>query len=162
MKQVPLKNVYGYPALSDRIRKYAEVHNATIVISMYNVDPADESMKIVVAGLPFLCSTKIPIIGYRMYDNGAWYRSDLPPKLKPNEIIMSLPKFHAHPTNEELFNLFVNKQVSENMSSRFASYHKLQCLNERVFKVEPKAEAMTVKDSPKPKTAVVAKKAKTK
>jgi len=137
MRSVLLKNVYGYPALSDTIQKYAEARGYRLVLSQYNLKVEDEDTRIVISGLPFLKSTNIPIIGYQMYDNGAWYKTKLPSRLKSNEVHMKLPKFHAHPSHEELYDLFVNNKVSDNMSSRFTSYHALQDLNERVFKVGP-------------------------
>lgn len=144
MTPVLLKNTYGYPALSARIKKYAEAQKAKLIISMYNVDPADEGMKIIIAGLPFLVSTKIPVIGYNMYENGAWYRTNLPPRLKENEITMKLPKFHKHPSHDELYNLFVNNKVGEEMSSRFSTYHSLQDLNERVFTILQKRSVIAL------------------
>lgn len=137
LEYLELENVYGYPALSPMFLKWAKAQsNIQVVISVHNLREVTRSKEfiVVVAGLPFLESSGIPILGYQRNANGVWTKSSLEISLQTNSVKVLLPKMHQEPASTKaLYNFYVNNVMSDDFSSRFKTFHTRECLNDRVF-----------------------------
>jgi hypothetical protein len=140
MRIIEYKNLYGYPAYSVKLRNFAKKKGYRIVCSILNLEEAGpfDGITIACAGLPFLLSAKIPIIGYSVNGLGVWTRNpSLPASLKENVVKLHIPKFHKHPSSDTLAS-FYKTGVVQDMPPKFSSYHTQECLNDRVFRSKHK------------------------
>jgi hypothetical protein len=135
MNLVKVSNIYGYPALSKGFIKWAERMNVDVVVSVHNVEKFQRTKEflIVIAGLPFLESAKVPIIGYVRNGAAIYNRSNMPTKLKPNETTLHIPKFNEQPSSESLYQFYTTEVIPEDWPKRYVNMHETVCLNERVF-----------------------------
>lgn len=135
MRIIDYKNLYGYPAYSVALRNFAKKKGYRVVLSVLNIEEAGlfDGITIAIAGLPFLLSSKIPVIGYAVNGLGVWTKTSIPLSLKENEVQLHIPKFHKHPSSDTLAS-FYKTGVVQDMPPKFSSYHTQECLNDRVFK----------------------------
>jgi hypothetical protein len=137
LEYLDLENLYGYPALSPTFLKWAKsAGNVQVVIAVHNLRALKRAKEfvIVVAGLPFLESSGVPILGYQRNDNGVWTKSSLAVKLTPNKVQVLLPKVQQEPAGTKaLYEFYVNNVMSDEFSSRFKTFQTRECLNDRVF-----------------------------
>ena len=135
MKLLKVSNIYGYPAVTERFLKWASTKDADIVVSVHNLENFQRTKQfvIIIAGLPFLESSKIPILGYLRNGFGLYNRTTLPTKLKTNESTLHIPKFHEQPSSDSLMEFYRNGVMPEDWPKRFVNMHKTICMNDRVF-----------------------------
>jgi hypothetical protein len=137
LEYIELDNLYGYPSLSPAFLKWAKIRgNVQVVIAVHNLREVKRAKEfiVVVAGLPFLESSGVPIIGYQRNDNGVWTKSSLSVKLRHNKVKVLLPKIQQEPAGTKaLYDFYVNDVMSDDFSARFKTFQTRECLNDRVF-----------------------------
>jgi hypothetical protein len=111
-----LENIYGYPSLSPTFLTWAKARgNVQLAISVHNLRDLQRTKEfvVVVAGLPFLESSDVPILGYLRNDIGLWNKGNLPTKLKHNKARVFLPKVQREPPSTKvLHDFYVNNVMS--------------------------------------------------
>jgi len=135
MKLVKVENVYGYPAVTKGFLKWAAHMDVDVVVSVHNLEQFQRTKKfvVVIAGLPFLESAKVPILGYVRNGFALYNRSHMPSALKTNAATLHIPKFHEQPSPESLLEFYKTGVIPEDWPKRFVNMHKTICLNDRVF-----------------------------
>jgi hypothetical protein len=135
MKLLKVQNVYGYPAVTEKFLKWVALRDAEVVVSVHNLEAFERTKQfvVVVAGLSFLESAKVPILGYLRNGFGLYNKCALPSKLRANESTLHIPKFHEQPTSESLLEYYQTQVMPEDWPKRFVNMHKTVCLNDRVF-----------------------------
>jgi hypothetical protein len=94
---VKVKNLYGYPSLTDGIRKYAKDNGILLIVDRSALarleDKMSDQFKILVEAPPTLATNHIPVLGFKDH-NGVFFRMDLPHKsqLVANEIKVKIPR----------------------------------------------------------------------
>jgi hypothetical protein len=140
MKLLKVSNIYGFPAVTEKFLSWVETKDADIVVSVHNVEQFQrtKTFLIVIAGLPFLESAKVPVLGYSRNGAAIWNKIPLPTRLKPNESTLHIPKFHEQPSSDSLLNFYRTGNMPEDWPKRFVNMHETVCLNERVFSAKQK------------------------
>ena len=102
---ISVSNVYGIPFINPHVREAATKWEAQLVFSPCNLVGFKRSAKfvLVVAGLPFLQSAGIPILGYHLNARGAFVRDHFPKALTPNSCKLFIPGYR-HPDTQALDN----------------------------------------------------------
>jgi hypothetical protein len=95
--KVTVRNVYGYPSVSKRIREYAKENGFVLVLDrtgLLECDQLEDKVPKILLDNPALFVTNnVPIIGYSLI-NGVYYKCPLPHReqLEPNKRRISIPK----------------------------------------------------------------------
>ncbi len=145
MKTRVIRNIYGYPAITDRILNYIKAGKYRLVIGISELVelPDSDRPTVVLAGLTMLDSFKIPVIGYKRMPNEVWHKCELPQELGPNEVTVHIYRLGKPlPGTKKMLAFYRRGETDDTFSSGFLRTHQVVCLNSRVFKAAAKAEVV--------------------